>query len=59
MAMVEDGYFRNTRPLFVIGQDGVRKYSDAPLVARVPDRGEEPLAALIPAVQPGRISSAD
>jgi predicted transglutaminase-like cysteine proteinase len=59
MAMVEDGYFRNTRPLFVIGQDGVRRYSDTPLVASAPDRGEEPPAAPNPAVQPVLISSAD
>jgi hypothetical protein len=59
MAMVEDGYFRNTRPLFVIGQDGVRRYSDTPLMASAPDRGEEPPAALNPAAQPVLISSAD
>ncbi len=33
MAMVEDMAFRNYRPLFVIGQSGVMKYSDAPLLA--------------------------
>jgi predicted transglutaminase-like cysteine proteinase len=39
MAMVEDVAFRNYRPLFVIDQTGVMKYSDAPLLANGPDRG--------------------
>ena len=33
MAMVEDSDVRNYRPIFVIGQQGVMKYIDAPLVA--------------------------
>ena len=38
MAMVEDAAFRNYRPLFVIDQSGVMKYSDAPLIASGSDR---------------------
>jgi predicted transglutaminase-like cysteine proteinase len=37
MAMVEDMVFRNYRPLFVIDQTGVMKYSDAPLLASSAD----------------------
>jgi predicted transglutaminase-like cysteine proteinase len=39
MAMVEDVYSRNTRPLFVIDQHGVMQYADTPLLAdlTVPD----------------------
>jgi predicted transglutaminase-like cysteine proteinase len=33
MAMIEDSYMRNVRPLFVIGQHGVSQYLEAPLVA--------------------------
>ena len=33
MAMVEDSDVRNYRPIFVIGQQGVMKYIDAPLMA--------------------------
>jgi len=35
MAMVEDSDVRNYRPTFVIGQAGVMKYIDAPLVAGI------------------------
>ena len=59
MAMVEDGYFRNYRPLFVIGQDGVRQYSDTPLLAQRAGPGEAPHAAPNPTAQPALISSAD
>ena len=38
MAMVEDGSVRNYRPLFVIDQNGVMKYSDARLLAYLTDR---------------------
>ncbi len=38
MAMVEDVAFRNYRPLFVIDQAGVMKYSDVPLLAQNSDR---------------------
>jgi len=38
MAMVEDIHVKNYRPLFVIDQFGVMKYSDAPLLASLPAR---------------------
>src|SRR5262249_40249715 len=38
MAMVEDIHVKNSRPLFVIDQFGVMKYSDAPLLASLPAR---------------------
>lgn len=36
MAMIEDINLRNYRPLFVINDAGVMKYSDAPLLASLP-----------------------
>src|SRR5580700_5117979 len=36
MAMVEDGDVRNYRPMFVIGQYGVMRYDDTPLLAHAP-----------------------
>ena len=53
MAMVEDAYVRNYRPLFVIDQYGVMQYLDAPLLAAAP--GRERSAALELAVEPGLI----
>lgn len=44
MAMVEDADIRNYRPLFAIDQNGVMKYSDAPLLASVTDRDVAPSA---------------
>jgi hypothetical protein len=55
--MVEDGYVRNYRPLFVIDQYGVMQYVDAPLLAVALDR--EPSAALKLAVEPGLSSSSN
>ena len=57
MAMVEDAYVRNYRPLFAIDQYGVLQYVDEPLLAVAPDR--EPSAALKLAVEPGIISSSN
>ena len=57
MAMVEDAYVRNYRPLFVIDQYGVMQYVGAPLLAVAP--GREPSAALKLAVEPGLISSSN
>lgn len=59
MAMVEDSNVRNYRPLFVIDQDSVMKYIDAPLMAslRGPDRAPQP--ALNLAAEPGLISPAN
>ena len=59
MAMVEDSYVRNFRPLFVIGRSGVMKYDDAPLIAATPERDVAPSAALELAVQPGMIPLAN
>jgi predicted transglutaminase-like cysteine proteinase len=56
MAMVEDAYVRNYRPLFVIDQHGVMQYADAPLLANVPDRDVAPPIALSLAGQPGVVS---
>lgn len=33
MAMIEDSYMRNVRPLFVIDQHGVSEYVETPLIA--------------------------
>jgi len=57
MAMVEDAYVRNYRPLFVIDQYGVMQYAEAPLLAVAPDRG--PSAALKLAVEPGLMSASN
>src|SRR5882757_270725 len=59
MAMVEDAYVRNYRPLFVIDQYGVMQYDDAPLLAVVPDRDLAPSVAQNLAVEPGLISSSN
>ena len=45
MAMVEDADVRNFRPTFVIGQHGVMRYADAPLLADA--AGNNPLASLV------------
>jgi predicted transglutaminase-like cysteine proteinase len=54
MAMVDDTYVRNYRPLYVIDQSGVMQYVGAPVLAVAPDL--EPLGALKSAVDPGLIS---
>src|SRR3982074_2160815 len=59
MAMVEDAYVRNYRPLFVIDQHGVMQYDDAPLLAVVPDRDLAPSVAQNLAVEPGLILSSN
>lgn len=55
MAMVEDMAFRNYRPLFVIDQAGVMKYSDAPLLASSPDRA--PAIASSPPAETSQIAA--
>jgi len=59
MAMIEDGYVRNLRPLFVIDQHGVMQYIDTPLLAGLPGRDPLPAVAMRLAAQPGLISPAD
>jgi predicted transglutaminase-like cysteine proteinase len=56
MAMVDDMAFRNYRPLFVIEQTGVMKYSDAPLLAHGSDRA--PTTASSSLAEPGQIAGA-
>jgi hypothetical protein len=45
MAMVEDADVRNFQPTFVIGQHGVMRYVDAPLLADA--AGNKPSAPLV------------
>ena len=59
MAMVEDGSVRNFQPLFVIGQSGLMKYADPPLLASLPDRGSLPVASSDPVAQPGLIAASN
>jgi predicted transglutaminase-like cysteine proteinase len=59
MAMVEDAYVRNYRPLFVIDQYGVKQYVDPTLAAKLPDHDLATPAVLSLAVQPSLISTAD
>ena len=46
MAMIDDAHVRNYRPLFVIGQSTVMKYSDTPLVANLRDHDSAPASTL-------------
>ena len=57
MAMVEDMAFRIYRPLFVIDQTGVMKYSDAPLLASGGDRDIALPTASSSAAQSDRIAA--
>jgi predicted transglutaminase-like cysteine proteinase len=59
MAMVEDGNVRNYQPLYVIDQDSVMKYIDAPLLANLPGPDRAPQPALNLAGEPGLISPAN
>jgi predicted transglutaminase-like cysteine proteinase len=56
MAMVEDTNVRNYRPLFVIGQSGVMRYDDTPLLANLPEQDLAPSTAPNLATEPGLIS---
>jgi predicted transglutaminase-like cysteine proteinase len=57
MAMVEDAYVRNYRPLYVIDRYGVMEYSDAPLLANLLDPDAARPVALTSAAQPGLVAS--
>jgi predicted transglutaminase-like cysteine proteinase len=59
MAMVEDAYVRNFRPLFVMGETGLGRYVDQPLEARGFDRDVTPAVATGPAVQPSLIAASN
>ena len=56
MAMVEDTYVRNYRPLFVIDESGLSKYVDPPIEARATNRDIKPLAATASTAQPSLIA---
>jgi hypothetical protein len=57
MAMIEDTYIRNYRPLFVIDDTAVMKYSDAPLLASTPEQNAAPVTALN--AEPGEIAASN
>jgi predicted transglutaminase-like cysteine proteinase len=59
MAMIEDAYVRNYRPMFVIGASGISRYGVNPLVADAPGRDAARSAALDAPAQPGLIPSPD
>jgi ligand-binding sensor domain-containing protein len=58
MALVEDMNVRRYRPLFVIGDAGLLRYSDGPLLAKSPD-GEPASAISIRSPQPRLIAASD
>ncbi len=58
MAMIEDGYVRNYRPLFVIDQSAIMKYADPPLLAAAP-AGDLSPSTPSPAAEPALIALAD
>ncbi|WP_024512765.1 transglutaminase-like cysteine peptidase [Bradyrhizobium sp. ARR65] len=55
MAMVEDSYVRNYRPLFVMDEQHLKKYADPELLAAGPDRDAAPSIA----AQPGLIAASN
>jgi hypothetical protein len=57
MAMVEDSYVRNYRPLFVIGETGVMRYSDMPVLAGMPQ--QQPVATIAFNSERGLIAATD
>jgi predicted transglutaminase-like cysteine proteinase len=58
MAMVEDVNVLHYRPLFVIDEAGLMRYSDMPPLAKRPDGNPMPVAMVAPASQPGPIATA-
>jgi predicted transglutaminase-like cysteine proteinase len=52
MAMVDDVHVRNYRPLFVIDDSAVMRYSDTPLWASLPEQDPAPASAPVPAAAP-------
>ncbi len=59
MAMVEDGFVRNYRPLYVMDESGLRKYVDQPLEARGSDRDIAPALVAGPVVRPSLITASN
>jgi predicted transglutaminase-like cysteine proteinase len=57
-AMIEDSYLRNYRPLFVIDDTGVNKFTDAPVLASMPEPAPVTPASTLN-VQPGLIAAAN
>jgi predicted transglutaminase-like cysteine proteinase len=57
-AMIEDSYLRNYRPLFVIDDAGVSKFTDAPVLASMPEPAPVAPASTLN-VQPGLIAAAN
>ena len=57
MAMIEDAYIRNYRPMFVIDQNDVFRYIDTPLLAQAPNPDIPATLAQNPTAQPGTIAS--
>ena len=56
MAMVEDAFIRNYRPLFAMDETGLSRYVDEPLEARATNRDIAPLPAT---VQPSAIAASN
>jgi predicted transglutaminase-like cysteine proteinase len=52
MAMVDDAHVRNYRPIYVMDETGLRKYEEAPLLARASDGDVVSTSALGPINQP-------
>jgi predicted transglutaminase-like cysteine proteinase len=57
MAMIEDSYIRNYRPLFVIDDTAVMKYADTPLLASISEPEAMPAATLN--AEPGSIEASN
>jgi len=57
MAMVEDSYVRNYRPLYVIGETGVMRYSNMPVLAGMPE--QDAVAAIALNSERGLIAASD
>jgi predicted transglutaminase-like cysteine proteinase len=57
MMMVEDMALRNYRPLFVIDDNGVNRYSDLPVLASAPEHA--PASATALNAEPGLIAAAN
>jgi predicted transglutaminase-like cysteine proteinase len=55
--MVEDMALRNYRPLFVIDDNGVMRYSDTPVLASSPERAPAPATSLN--AEPGLIAASN
>ena len=58
LAMVEDVNVLHYRPLFVIDDAGLKRYSDTPLQAKLPDSNRVPATMDAPAPRPSLIAAA-